>query len=182
MDTLNIVWAPENRCVVDAYRRGYEAALQDGCQWILEIDAGFSHRLEDMDGFFNTITQGHDCVFGVRIGLPGSRFDGNLRRKIISLGGTWLTNFLLGTTIPDMTSGYALFTHQALTDILAHGLHSTGPFFQTEMRTHAHAMNFATVPIRYQSPSHNVQHGHLKEALKILWHLRKQIKQNNIQL
>ena len=41
---LRVVWAPENRGVADAYVRGYREALAGGCDWILEIDAGFSHR------------------------------------------------------------------------------------------------------------------------------------------
>ena len=41
---LTVVWALENKCVVDAYVRGYQAALDAGCDWILEIDAGFSHN------------------------------------------------------------------------------------------------------------------------------------------
>ena len=31
---FKIVWAPENRCVVDAYFRGYKAAFDAGAQWI----------------------------------------------------------------------------------------------------------------------------------------------------
>src|SRR5438309_242311 len=38
---LRVVWAPENRGVVDAYVRGYREAISSGCDWILEIDAGF---------------------------------------------------------------------------------------------------------------------------------------------
>src|SRR5260370_9055580 len=40
---LRVVWAPQNQCVVDAYVVGYRAALAGGCDWVLEIDAGFSH-------------------------------------------------------------------------------------------------------------------------------------------
>src|ERR1700730_14802660 len=40
---LRVVWAPENRGVADAYVRGYREALAHGSDWILEIDAGFSH-------------------------------------------------------------------------------------------------------------------------------------------
>ena len=40
---LRVVWAPENHYVVDAYVRGYREALATGFEWILEVDAGFSH-------------------------------------------------------------------------------------------------------------------------------------------
>ena len=45
---LTVVWAPENRCAVDAYIRGYREALAANAEWILEIDAGFSHQPEDI--------------------------------------------------------------------------------------------------------------------------------------
>src|SRR5580658_9977491 len=45
---LRVVWAPENRNVVDAYFRGYREGLNAGHDWILEIDAGFSHQPEDL--------------------------------------------------------------------------------------------------------------------------------------
>jgi len=64
---VQVVWAPENRSVVDAYIRGYREALAAGCDWILEIDAGFSHQPSDIPQFFREMSQGRDCVFGRRI-------------------------------------------------------------------------------------------------------------------
>jgi dolichol-phosphate mannosyltransferase len=63
---LQVIWAPGNRCIVDAYMRGYRQALDAGCDWILEIDAGFSHQPSDIPQFFDKMAQGYDCVFGNR--------------------------------------------------------------------------------------------------------------------
>src|SRR5688500_10284957 len=49
--SLRVVWAPDNRCVVDAYLRGYREALGAGCDWVLEIDAGYSHQPSDIPAF-----------------------------------------------------------------------------------------------------------------------------------
>src|SRR2546428_6772878 len=93
---LRVVWAPENRNVVDAYLRGYRAALDAGCDWILEIDAGYSHQPADMPQFFAKMAEGYDCVFGSRF-CDGGTMEGPTKRRIISRGGTALTNLLLGT-------------------------------------------------------------------------------------
>ena len=106
---LEVVWAPENRCVVDAYVCGYKAALAAGCDWILEIDGGFSHDPADAPQFFQMMAQGYDCVFGTRFGRGGHFEESSIRRRLISRGGTVLTNLLLGTRLSDMTSGYELF-------------------------------------------------------------------------
>lgn len=45
---LQVVWSPENRSLVDAYIRGYREAIASGHDYIVEMDAGFSHRPEDL--------------------------------------------------------------------------------------------------------------------------------------
>src|SRR5689334_10020157 len=121
---LQVVWAPENRCVVDGYVRGYREALASGADWILEIDAGFSHRPEDIPQFFPYMVQGFDCVFGSRF-MPGGKItSSSLSRKAVSWGGTILTNALIGTRLTDMTSGFEMFRCDVLQRILDTGIHS----------------------------------------------------------
>ncbi|MHC4722567.1 MAG: glycosyltransferase family 2 protein, partial [Planctomycetota bacterium] len=103
---LNVVWAPEDRCVVDAYIRGYREALGAGCDWILEIDAGFSHQPADIPRFFDKMLEGYDCVFGSRFCKGGSMTESPFGRRIVSHGGTICANILLGTKLTDMTSGF----------------------------------------------------------------------------
>jgi len=101
---LRVVWAPENRCVVDAYLRGFNEALEAGSDWILEIDAGFSYQPGDIPRFFDAMEQGMDCVFGSR--SLGCFEDSSMKRRFVSWGGTVLANLLLGTRQTDMTSGF----------------------------------------------------------------------------
>src|SRR5947208_13631813 len=70
---VTVVWAPENRCIVDAYVRGYREALAYGADWILEIDAGFSHQPREIPQFFEAMRRGYDCVFGSRF-MKGGGF------------------------------------------------------------------------------------------------------------
>lgn len=168
---LNVVWAPENRCVVDAYVRGYHEALDSGCDWILEIDAGFSHHPDDLPAFFEKMEQGYDCVFGSRFMPGGSMGDSPLKRRIISKGGTLAANLLLGTRLKDMTSGFELFARRALVRVLEIGIQSRGHFFQTEIKTHCRKMNYAEVPIRYTAPSAGVNSSVLRDAARHLFRL-----------
>src|SRR4051812_28664105 len=54
---VKVIFAPENRCVVDAYFRGYREALAAGCDWILEMDGGLSHRPEEIPRFREAMEQ-----------------------------------------------------------------------------------------------------------------------------
>jgi len=168
---LSVVWAPENRSAVDAYQRGYREALESGSDWILEIDAGYSHLPSDIPQFFDAIEQGMDCVFGSRI--LGSFGKSPLKRRFISMGGTVLTNAVLGTRQTDMTSGFEMFTRQALQSVLDRGIKSKAHFFQTEIKTYCRKMRIVEVPISYQVASPRLKFAAVKDAFRQLGRLFK---------
>jgi dolichol-phosphate mannosyltransferase len=170
-EDFRVVWAPENRSVVDAYLRGYREALGAGCDWVLEIDAGYSHQPSDIPRLFAKMLEGYDCVFGSRFCEGGRITDSSLKRRVISKGGTVLTNLLLGTKLNDMTSGFELFSRAALQHVLERGVHSRGHFFQTEIKAHCHAFRVAEVPIHYRAASASVNNTILKDAFRNLWRL-----------
>ena len=168
---LNVVWAPENQCIVDAYVRGYREALAAGSDWILEIDAGFSHKPEDIPQFFAAMRQGYDCVFGSRF-MKGGRFsDGSLKRYLVSRGGTLLANLLLGTKQTDMTSGFELFSRAALEMVLRRGIYSHAHFFQTEIKTYCRNLRIVEVPIEYCVPSPRLPGSAVSESMHHLLRL-----------
>ncbi len=168
---VEVIWAPENRGIADAYVRGHGEALARGADWILEIDAGFSHQPSDIPLLLAKIDQDYDCVFGTRFSHGGSSTDSSLGHSIVSRGGTCLTNLLLGTRLHDMTSGFQLFSRAALDMILRRGIHSRGPFFQTEMKVYCRQLRFAEVPIQYSSASHHVGRKAISDALTNLGRL-----------
>ena len=171
---LRIVWAPENRGVVDAYVRGYRAALDHGCDWILEIDAGFSHDPENIPQFFDAMRQGYDCVFGSRFMPGGAITDNSFKRRLLSKGGTILANAVLGTKLADMTSGFEMFTRRTLSWVVnERGIHSRGPFFQTEIKAYCRNLRILELPIHYRAASHDVGKSALKDSFKNLFRLWK---------
>jgi dolichol-phosphate mannosyltransferase len=165
-----LVWAPQNRCVVDAYFQGYRAALSAGCRWVLEMDGGLSHQPEQIGHFLRAMEQGYDYVGGCRF-MPGGSYSGPWSRWLISRGGTWLTRWLLGTRMRDMTSGFECFSRRALEAVLAHGVRSRAHFFQTEIKFLLRHWNWLEVPITYRNPSKSVGAASLKEAFRHLWTL-----------
>jgi dolichol-phosphate mannosyltransferase len=168
---LEVVWAPDNTCVVDGYVRGYEVALGSGCDWILEIDAGFSHQPGEIPQFFEKMIQGYDCVFGSRFCEGGKFTEAPVSRYLISRAGGIVSNVLLGTGLKDMTSGFELFGRGALEQVLAKGIASRGHFFQTEIKFHCRNMKSVEVPIHYRAPSHNVSAGIILDSLRNLFRL-----------
>jgi dolichol-phosphate mannosyltransferase len=165
-----LVWAPENRCVVDAYFRGYEAALAAGCRWVLEMDGGLSHLPEEVPQFIDAMERGYDYAGGCRF-MKGGGYTGPLSRYLVSKGGTLLTNLLLGTRMRDMTSGFECFSRRALEAVLARGVRSRAHFFQTEIKFLMRDWKWVEIPIHYHNPSKRLGSSSLKEAFRNLWAL-----------
>ena len=176
---LQVIWSPENKCIADAYIRGYQEAFDTGCDWILEIDAGFSHQPSEIPQFFDKMLQGYDCVFGSRFCKGGKFTDRPISRYFLSRAGSILTNLLLGTRLKDMTSGFEMFTRAALQKVLDNGIRSREHFFQTEIKAYCRNMRIVEVPIHYRKPSQNVNARVIIDAFSNLFHLfRKRLAGN----
>lgn len=173
---VRCVWAPENRCVVDAYFAGYRAALDSPCGWILEMDGGYSHRPEHIPQFLATMAEGYDYIGGSRY-LPGGAHNSPFSRRFLSWGGTKLAQWLLQAPMSDMTSGYELFTREALEEVVRAGVRSRANFFQTEIRLRMSRKRWKELPIIYANDNARVGRSSIREALRHLWALRQEVRQ-----
>ena len=164
------VFAPENRNVVDAYIKGLAEAYNAGYPYIIEMDAGMSHDPKKIPTFLEALENGFHCVFGNRF-IPGGSITGApLKRRLLSRGGTLLSNLLLGTRLSDMTSGFQGFQADVVARLLNYKLLSTAHFYQTELRYLLRREKYTELPICYRAPSPRVSKGSVMNALKVLLH------------
>jgi dolichol-phosphate mannosyltransferase len=166
------VWAPENRCVVDAYFAGYRAAFEAGCRWILEMDAGFSHPPEKIPEFVAAMEEGCDFAAGSRF-MPGGAHRGPWTRRVLSYGGTVLARRLLGSRMSDMTSGFECFSRAAMDCVLTRGVRSRANFFQTEIRHMMHRFRWKEIPFVYVNDQPTVGRSAIRESFHILLQLAR---------
>ncbi len=165
-----LVWAPENRNVVDAYLRGYKEAFVNGHEYIIEMDAGLSHDPSAVPTFLRSLTEGNDCAFGSRFINGGSVVDSSFKRLFLSKFGTWLSNILLGTRMADMTSGFIGFKADIVKIFLEHKFKSKAHFYQTELRFLLRYSRYIEVPIHYCSASPRVSKKAVLNALSTLFY------------
>jgi len=178
------VWAPENKNVVDAYMRGYREAFTNGHEFIIEMDAGLSHDPKALPMYLRVLNEGNECAFGSRFINGGSICDSSATRIFLSKAGTILSNFLLGTTMYDMTSGYQGFHASVVEKFLSYRLMSTAHFYQTELRYLLRKSRYAEIPIHYRAPSPNVSKKAIINSFEVLFKyflLRLQFKSPLIQ-
>ena len=165
------VWAPENRCVVDAYFAGYRAALAAECEWILEMDGGLSHCPEEITRFQKQLDKGYDYIGGCRF-IGGGSHCGGFKRYWLSRFGTMLANLFLRTKMKDMTGGFQCFSQVAMRHVVNKGVTSRAHFFQTEIKYMMREWNWIEVPINYNSSSPSVRSNVLWDAIQNLVLLR----------
>lgn len=177
------VFAPENRSVVDAYLRGYREAYDQKHEIIIEMDAGLSHDPKALPMFLRVLNEGNHCAFGSRFINGGSMADSPFKRRLLSIAGTVLSNYLLGTKLYDMTSGFQGFHRHIVGEFLSYKLLSKAHFYQTELRYLLRKKRFAEIPIHYQAPSPRVSQNAIKNSIAVLWHyFIKRITFNSVSL
>jgi dolichol-phosphate mannosyltransferase len=131
-----------------AYAAGFRFALTCGYDRVVEMDADFSHRPEDLPGLLRA-SETADVVVGSR-NIPGGRTVGwSLLRQAISKGGSLYARLILGLPIHDCTSGFKCLSRTCLELLDLDGIRSNGYAFQVEVNyaCHVAGLRFAEVLI-----------------------------------
>jgi dolichol-phosphate mannosyltransferase len=115
-----------------AGKEGLRQALNFGADYIIEMDADFSHQPKYIPNFLNYI-QNNDLVIGSRKIKGGRDKRSSFLRKQITNLAALLIKKILKIKISDPTSGYRCFRRKVLEGIDLNSLSSQGPFIVTEI-------------------------------------------------
>lgn len=173
---VKCIFYKESTGVISCYMEGYRQALLDGAEWVIEMDGGGSHDPKEIPLFIDKLNEGYDCVWGSRFIEGGGMKNDPLYRKMLSGGGTFLSNLVLGTKLKDMTSGFEAFKKEVLSRFDFDKFLSTGHMYQTEMRFYCRNYNTVEVPIHYTAGKSSLKLKSVTEALAILFKLKKNEK------
>lgn len=118
-----------------AYVAGMQRALADGAEYVVQMDADFSHSphyIPQMVGVM-LASEAH-VVIGSRY-VPGGTLDEGWGpgRRFLSWWANLYSRAILGLRIRDMTAGFKLWRREALLDIGLDQVRSNGYSFQVEM-------------------------------------------------
>lgn len=148
--SVHLLLRRENRGRGWAGIDGFKHALQYNPDYIMEMDADFSHHPKYISDFL-AAAHTHDVVIGSRYISGGKDIDrGILRRKISAFAQKYLA-WMLGITEHDPTSGYRLFSRHVIETILPH-CSARDPFIVTEMLFYIHQHHFSVgeIPIVFE--------------------------------
>jgi dolichol-phosphate mannosyltransferase len=135
-----------------AYCAGFDVALAQGAEVVVEMDADFSHNPTDLPRLVAEIERGADVVIGSRYVPGGSTPDWPLFRRFISRGGNLYARLMLGTPVHDATAGFRAFRAEVLSKLPYRQAEASGYGFQVEMAWRAvqMGMNVVEIPITFR--------------------------------
>jgi dolichol-phosphate mannosyltransferase len=133
-----------------AYIAGFEWALAEGAELVLEMDCDFSHRPSDVPRLV-AAAEDADLVLGSRYAPGGGTENWGLVRRIVSRGGCLYAQILLGMRVRDLTGGFKCFRRGALEAIDLGALSAHGYAFQIETtyRVRRAGLRVKEVPITF---------------------------------
>jgi len=149
-----------------AYITGFKYALQEGFEYIIQMDADLSHDPKYIAVFLEKIRE-CDLVLGSRYleGINVIHWD--LWRVLLSLGASLYCRVVGGLPVSDATGGFKCYRREVLEKINLDAVQSTGYSFQIEMTHRALKAGFKVceVPIVFVGR----YHGTTKMSKRIVW-------------
>ena len=133
-----------------AYLAGFQWALDHHYDLVIEMDADFSHRPEDLVKVIAAAQNPQvDFVIGSRYVPGGETVNWSLLRKLISRGGSLYSRLILGFPIRDWTGGFNAWKSSVLLTMGLDRIQSNGYSFQIELKYKASKNGFKVqeVPI-----------------------------------
>ncbi len=132
-----------------AYLTGFKWALENGYDYVFEMDADFSHSPADLPRLLDACTGGADMAIGSRYCNGVSVVNWPIGRILISYFASVYVRKVLGFKIYDSTAGFICYSRKVLETIDLDNVQMKGYGFQIEMKYTAFKLGFriAEVPV-----------------------------------
>lgn len=133
-----------------AYITGFKWALEKGYEFILEMDADFSHDPKDLVSLYLSCSEhGNDVSIGSRYATGVNVVNWPIGRVLISYFASSYVRLITNMPIRDTTAGFVCYRKKVLETIPLNEIKFVGYAFQIEMKFIAwkFGFNLAEVPI-----------------------------------
>ena len=175
-ERIKVMHRPGKLGLGSAYCAGFKAALGMGADYLVEMDADFSHDPSILPVFLEAI-QGCDLVIGSRYLNGVSVVNWPIRRLMLSVFASLYTRVITGLQVMDCTSGFKCFRRSTVEAIDLDTVGSDGYSFQIEMnyRCMEKGLKIVEVPIIFidrHAGSSKMSKKIVREAILLVWKLK----------
>lgn len=131
-----------------AYIAGFNYGLQNGYDYLFEMDADFSHNPKDLNRLLDgCIQNGAQLAVGSRYMKGGGISNWSKYRLFLSYGASLYVRFITGMSVKDPTAGFICYHRSVLEGIDLNKIKFTGYAFQIEMKYAASLKGFKWIEI-----------------------------------
>jgi dolichol-phosphate mannosyltransferase len=175
-ERIRVMHRPGKLGLGSAYCAGFKLALDMGADYLIEMDADFSHDPTVLPVFLETI-QRCDLVIGSRYLNGVSVVNWPIRRLMLSVFASFYTRVITGLPVKDCTSGFKCFRRSTIEAIDLDSVGSDGYSFQIEMnyRCMEKGLTIVEVPIIFidrHAGSSKMSKKIVREAVLLVWKLK----------
>lgn len=162
-----------------AYVAGMQRALSDGAQFVVQMDADFSHSPHYIPQMLGVaLATNADVIIGSRY-VPGGSLDEGWSwwRRWLSWWANLYSRFVLRIRVRDMTAGFKLWRRDALIDIGLENIRSNGYIFQVEMAYLSEKLGYRIIEVPIHFEDRRIGQSKMDVPVKIesalrVWDLR----------
>ena len=151
-DMLHILERKGKLGLGTAYIAGFRWGIERGYDYILEMDADFSHSPSDLPRLVRACTEGGgDMSVGSRYVKGGDVKNWTWDRILLSYGASWYVRAVTWLPVSDPTAGFVCYSRAVLEAIDLTKIRFIGYAFQIEMKFAAHTLGYKIkeVPIKF---------------------------------
>ena len=133
-----------------AYIHGFKWALAKGYEYIIEMDADFSHNPKDLVRLYDACAKnGADVSVGSRCSKGVNVVNWSMKRVLLSYFASKYVRFITGIPVHDTTAGFVCYKRKVLETIQLDRIKFVGYAFQIEMKFKAwkHKFNIQEVSV-----------------------------------
>ena len=142
-DRIHIIKRAGKLGLGTAYITGFKWALQQGYNFVIEMDADFSHRPEDLIPLQAACaTGGADLSIGSRYITGVNVVNWPMGRVLMSYYASAYVRLITGMNVHDTTAGFVCYRREVLEAIDLDNIEFKGYAFQIEMKFTAFKMGF----------------------------------------
>ena len=156
-----------------AYVAGFSRALEEGAEYVLQMDADLSHAPEYVPALLEMLREA-DVVVGSRYAPGGgSEETWGVLRRLLSLAGNFGIRAIVGLKVKDATSGFKGFRGSVLKSLDLSLFRCKGFGFQAEVAYVCERRGYRVVeyPIVFTSRASGQSKMSVSIALEAIWHL-----------
>jgi dolichol-phosphate mannosyltransferase len=170
MEVVEVLHRATKSGLGQAYLAGFAHALAHGAEFVLEMDADFSHDPRYLPALLRA-SQNADLVLGSRYVAGGGVRDWGLLRRLVSRAGGLYARTILRVNVRDLTGGFKCIRREVLEAIDLQSVQAEGYVFQIEVTYRALLAGFRVceVPIVFSDRTAGSSKMSARIAFEAIW-------------